>query len=178
MSSKINLEKIVFCPLSPELNVSEFSCANKELTEFLIDGTAFEYQKNHLAQTTCLLNEGKIVGYYSIMADALKLSGREKEKMFKENKRIRSYPALKIARLATDERYQGNGIGSLMVTVVKGFAVWLNENGVSIRFITVDSKKEVPEWYKQRGFIINQSEEEQKKRETISMRFDLYASVE
>ena len=176
MLSETDLKQIIFYPLSAKIDSGSFDCGDKDLNGFLRDD-ALGYQQDHLAFTTCLFHGDQFLAYYSVMADSLSLSTGEK-RLFRENKHLREYPALKIARLACQKSLKNNRLGSLITKVVKGFAVTLNDQGIAIRFITVDAYPEAIGFYEKCGFTINRSETEKKTLpHSISMRFDLYAPV-
>ena len=114
----------------------------------------------------------------SLIMDAIKLSGAEKE-LHNLKYPFRTIPAMKIAKLAVDirfsERYKG--IGTYMVEAAKGKALFCNEDYCAARFLTVDADiehdKGVLAFYKKNGFLPN-DELFNKNRKTISMRKDIY----
>lgn len=154
----IDHKQIVHCPLSEGIDTKAFDCEDFDLNDFL-KNDALGYQNAHLAFTTCLYHNNDLIAYYSVMADSLSLSTTEK-KTFRDNKRIREYPAIKIARLACRKDYKKKGIGKLITKVVKGFAVKLNDDGMAVRFITIDAYPKARGFYEKCGFVINQSGKE------------------
>ncbi len=55
--------------------------------------------------------------------------------------RYRQYPAVKIARLATDQSMRGRGLGQQLVDLAIGIAKLVVGERVGCRFVVVDSKK-------------------------------------
>src|SRR3546814_20053741 len=58
------------------------------------------------------------------------------------------YPAVKIARLAVDQRVQKMGLGEGLVNLAVGQAKNIICPAVGCRFITVDSKKQSVDFYR------------------------------
>ena len=166
---KIEAHRIKSHPLSTTIDVSSFDCDDQDLNGFLKDD-ALNYQNQGLAQTTCVFYDDKLIGYYAIAADALRLSIEEK-KFFHRKKRIKSYPAVKLARMAFLKEYCRKGLGTMMLHIIKGFAYEQNKKGLAIKFITVDAYKNALSFYEKNGFIKNN---EQEKEDTISMRHHLF----
>ena len=64
---------------------------------------------------------------------------------------FKSYPALKICRLATSKSCRGEGIGSMMIQTI--IASYRNESKAGCRFITVDAYADALPFYYKQGFI-------------------------
>lgn len=62
-----------------------------------------------------------------------------------------SYPAMKIARLAVDSRFERVGVGTYLLHAAIGKAVSISEN-VACGFVLVDSKKDAIGFYENKGF--------------------------
>ena len=98
-----------------------------------------------------------MVGYVTILADAINLQGELKEYFRQTGIFYRSLPALKIGRLCVSDDYLGRRIGTLMIE----FAIILAEKigkDIGLRFITTDAKrnpdprKDSIHFYKKFGF--------------------------
>ena len=63
---------------------------------------------------------------------------------------FKSYPALKICRLATDSRYRGEGIGAMLVNMI--IASYRKDSKAGCRFITVDAYSDALDFYFKQGF--------------------------
>jgi len=63
----------------------------------------------------------------------------------------RKYLAIKVARLGTSEKHQGNGIDSLMLREILALTIMVSEY-VGCRIITVDAKPESVGFYEKFGF--------------------------
>jgi GNAT superfamily N-acetyltransferase len=159
--------------LSADHGLSSFDCGDGELDDFL-RSDALGYQEQYLANTTLMLVDKDIAGYFSLAADAIRLSADEKDHG-EIHARLSHFPALKIARLAVHAESQGRGYGSLAVEYCVGLARHLNDehrhDGIACRFVTVDAYPDAVDWYRRFGFVENQARRS-KKRQTVSLRLD------
>ena len=167
------LGEISLVRLSSEHDVGSFKCTDEELCAFLVED-ALNYQSSYLANTTLVMVDGCIVAYFSLAADAINLDQDEKD-AGGITASFASFPALKIARLATDARRERRGYGSHAVKFCVGLARHLNNehrhDGIGCRFVTVDAYPSAEDWYTGFGFVRN-ARLMSKKRETVSMRLD------
>lgn len=86
-----------------------------------------------------------------------------------EGKKYRSYPAVKIGRLAVHSDYQKNGFGSQLLDYIKGMFITHNRTGC--QYITVDAYKDSLRFYEKNGF--KYFNERDKARDTRQMYFSL-----
>ena len=76
---------------------------------------------------------------------------------FPNEKRLKSYPAVKLCRLAVDKQAWGNQIGSGILDYIKSMFVINNKTGC--RFITVDAYLAAVPFYEKNGFrMMNQED--------------------
>ena len=167
----ITADQLEFRSLSAELDVSGFDCGDNDLNSFIKDD-ALQYQEQKIAQTTCLFFRDRLVAYFSVCSDAIRLSDEEKQ-AFPENKQIPSYPAIKLARMACVKDHQNCSLGKITLEIVIGMALSINKTGIACRYLTVDAYREREAWYAKRGFIKNESRPS--KGPMISMRKDIYS---
>lgn len=66
--------------------------------------------------------------------------------------RYESLPAVKIARLAVDERYRGQGIGEELVALAIAIAVDVIAPVIGCRFVVTDAKSQAVRFYERTGF--------------------------
>ena len=76
---------------------------------------------------------------------------RFRKQFFAQGKMFKSYPALKICRLATSKSCRGEGIGSMMIQTI--IASYRNDSKAGCRFITVDAYADALPFYYKQGFI-------------------------
>ena len=167
----ITADQLEFRSISADTDCSGFDCDDEDLNSFLRDD-AFQYQEQKIAQTTCLFFKGRLVAYFAVCNDSIRLSEDEKAK-FPENKQIPSYPAVKLARMACVKEHQRCGLGKIIIEIVIGMAVAINKNGVACRYVTVDAYRAKESWYEKRGFIRNQARSTN--GPTVSMRKDIFS---
>ena len=118
--------------LSSKHDLSNFSCGVEDLDEFLKED-ALEQQEKNLSVTYLAIYKNKILGYVSILADKV-----ECKKINKKSAIYSHYPAVKIGRLAVDEKYRNYGIGSaILISISKMIKEISNDVGIS--FITIDA---------------------------------------
>ena len=100
-----------FETLSLSKSCIDFECSIPEYNDYLTND-ALRSQNDHIALTWLLAEQstGKIASYMSLIMDAIKITGAEKE-LHNLNYPFRTIPAMKIAKLAVDnsfsEKYKG-----------------------------------------------------------------------
>lgn len=139
--------------------VTKFDCGDEDLNDFIITDVSL-YFKVRLATSYILENteNGDIIGYFSLAHDRISLTdfpsnsayNRFRKQFFAQGKMFKSYPALKICRLATDHKYRSEGIGTMIVNLI--VASYRNDSKAGCRFITVDAYTEALPFYYKQGF--------------------------
>lgn len=128
---------------------SEFSCGVPELDDF------FHYEipaciLHHYLAAYIVTISDEIVGVFTLMNDALMISGSEEKEDFIDDlqwelsesdidflTRQTSYPAINIGHLGVSSKWQGNNLGSIILTYVANtFADYKN---AGCQFLTVDA---------------------------------------
>ncbi len=138
---KIRLEELHIEIINSDHAVSDFKSYEQELVDFLIED-ALDNQQKKLSTTYLWFYKPKneLVGYVTVLADAINLQGELKEYFRQAGIFYRSLPALKIGRLCVSDNYSGRGIGTLMIE----FSIVLAEKigkDMGLRFITTDAKR-------------------------------------
>ncbi|MFA5347995.1 MAG: GNAT family N-acetyltransferase [Methanoregula sp.] len=153
-----------------------FKCKNPELRGFLIED-AYQNQLDHTSVTRLVFYDGRLVGYFTLVTDVIKkqqLEDGDGDPEFKYS----TYPALKIARLATHQEFERQKIGRGML--LKIFSIWIQLSAyIGCRIITVDAKPDAVEFYTKFGFhqaIIDMRKLE--KRESIPLYIDIHKELE
>lgn len=153
--------------ISNETDTSSFDCGDDDLNDFL-QSDALQNQEDWLSRTHILYStENLPVGYFTITLDTLhkgRLALSDKIADYPYQK----YPAVKLARLAVDRRFQNRGIGKLLMKHFFIAAYTLMKEGGG-RFITVDAKNSALGFYQRFGFRAVPS---QKNNEIVSMYLD------
>ena len=162
--------------LTPDSDIKPFKCADDDLNEFLFDD-AKHFQKELMAVTYLLeyMEQNKTAAYFSLLADKITFNPDEKGIWNKLNrnipnqKRRRSYPAVKIGRLAVNEDFSGQGLGTFILDNIK--YAFANVKRLGCRFVTVDALSSAVDFYKKNGFRF--FTEQDANEETRLMFFDL-----
>ena len=113
--------------LSEDTEISSFESEDKDLNDFLRND-AKNYLKSLLAVTYLLQVGDETVAYFSLSNDSLIKNDGERpawnriNRAISNEKRRRTYPAVKIGRLAIDRKYAGMGLGSHIILAIRGVA--------------------------------------------------------
>ncbi|MFE6075790.1 hypothetical protein ACFVQB_15060 [Paenibacillus sp. NPDC057886] len=171
------VEQFSLVNLTEGYRLNDFDCSIPEYVEFLCN-EALMHQELNLSRTYLLINKwnADVVAYMSLISDSIKLKQDERDVYFQGEISFPSYPAMKIAKLAVNDRHAAEikNIGSLMIELARGIAEDINES-VACRFITVDAdthnNPSVNEFYQKNQFVPNHS---YKPGRTLSMRLNIY----
>lgn len=146
--------------LSTQETIESFNCGDDDLNDFILNEAQL-YSKARLAVSYVIeKRESKqVVGFFSLANDRVSLSdfenktefNRFRKKRFVNDKRIKSYPAVKIGRLGIDISAKGQSLGTFIIDFIKSYFVYDNKSGC--RFITVDAYLEALPFYLKNGFI-------------------------
>ncbi|MDY0387784.1 MAG: GNAT family N-acetyltransferase [Methanolobus sp.] len=143
--------KFSISPLSERNDVLSFCCQNKDLNDFL-KNDALGNQEQLISKTYVCYYQKDFAGYFTLTTDTMKVKYIDDSDCV-DGFPYSRYPAVKIARLATDKRFEGRGIGSYMLFAAIGLAQRVADL-TGCRYITVDSKPESIGFYTKYGFKI------------------------
>lgn len=138
--------------------VESFDCGDADLNDFILNESPL-YRKEFIAVSYVATNDEKgIIGYFSLANDRVSLSdfedktafNRFRRHRFVNEKRLKSYPAVKICRLGIDKSAKGYGLGSELLLFIKSYFIENNKTGC--RFITVDAYAAAVPFYIKNGF--------------------------
>lgn len=175
-----------FRPLSDGERVESFDCGDADLNDFIVN-MAHLYQQEMLAVTYVIEEAAtkKILAYFSLMNDKISLSefenktefNRFRKRRFVNAKRLTSYPALKIGRLAVSKEAKELNLrlGSAILNWIKiSFtnSSFVNIHKTGCRFLTVDAYVDAIPFYEKNDFeAITESDKED--RHTRLLYYDL-----
>lgn len=126
-------------------SVKSFDCGDTDLNDFILNAAPL-YRDELLAVSYVMEDEdGKTLAYFSLANDKVALSdfesktefNRFRKHRFNNEKRLKSYPAVKICRFAVDMSARNLHIGSQLIRFIKLYFRTNNKTGC--RFITVDA---------------------------------------
>ena len=138
--------------ISTEHDRAKFDCGSPELNAYL-NNIARQHMVKGISRTFVLTeSEGssRIIGFYSLCA--CEIASEKMPKAFAK-KYPRKIPAAKLARLAVDKAYQGNGFGSVLLVDSFKRIIAVSENLGIVGFF-VDAKDDMAvSFYMKFGFI-------------------------
>lgn len=132
--------------LSKNHSRDSFDCGNSFLNEFL-KKYALQNQNRYYVGTTYIIsnNEKNVIAYITLSGLSIKKA------ILKEKYPYEELPALLIARLAVDKKYQKKGLGKILLTFAIKKALKQAEE-VGCIGILVDAKEEAISFYEKYGF--------------------------
>ena len=132
-------------------DLSGFSCRNAVFTRYLTERAGQDMRRR--AATVVLMRrsgEAAVIGYYTISAFGIALADLNPT-MQKRLPRYPVVPSVLIGRLAVDERYEGKGLGRILLVDALERAARLD---VAVWGVVVDAIDEAAaRFYQKFGFI-------------------------
>jgi len=110
--------------------------------------------KEKIAVTYLCFYENELVGYFSWLTDAIEIKGKDKKVFKKIGMNYRTYPAVKLGRLAIDKKYVKSGAGSYLVKTMLENVIFFSKI-IGCRFVTVDAYPGAKTFYKKIGFKVS-----------------------
>lgn len=148
---QISLDELHVEYLRKRHDVSLFRCSNDDLNDFL-KSDAKKSQEELISRTYLCFWQDSTLGYLTLATDTIEVKLIEKDDGV-DGYPYSRYPAIKIARLAVDERFEGCGIGRFLLFWASGKVFQLSRE-VGCRYITLDSKRESLGFYEKFGFKV------------------------
>ena len=146
--------------LEPNFAVKYFDCGDADLNDFILNRAAM-FQKYLLSVSYAYANPetGCILAYCSLANDKVAITDFKdktefnrfrKKQGFPNEKRLKSYPAVKLCRLGVDSSAKGQQIGTTVLDYIK--SMFVIENKTGCRFLTVDAYLDAVPFYVKNGF--------------------------
>lgn len=154
----------------------EFSCGDEDLDDFL-RSDALRLQDQNVARTFVAWYDGELVGYVSLLTDAIQLKTGERKKLQLTHRDHPVVPALKVGRVGVSVRSREHlrGVGTALIRFAYYQATTLAECA-GCRLLTLDAYPQSVGFYEKLGFVRNKSEEQPSTTpQNISMRLDVFA---
>jgi hypothetical protein len=132
-----------------ETNLALFKCDSK--LESFFKNDAKDTEEELIAKTYFLHNKDIIeplVGF-CISNNAIN-ANIDLDMGIQHNARYKAYPAVLIGRFATHDKHSGYGYGKLVLDLIKNWLLTNNKTGC--RFIVVDARIEIADFYRKSGF--------------------------
>ncbi len=136
--------------LAAEDDRSQFACGDIELDRFFQRYAGRNQFRHHIGSTYVAVLDGSIAGFVTVSpgemtADTIAMALKKKLPAY-------PIPILRIARLAVDMRFQGRGIGKLMLRAMFELALELRDR-VGCAGVVVDAKAGAVNFYQRLGFM-------------------------
>lgn len=147
--------------LKKKEKVKSFDCGDSDLNDFILNESPL-YRQTLLAVSYIVankLNNYAASAYFSLANDRISISdfenktefNRFRKRRFVNEKRLKSYPAVKICRLGVHLQEKGIRMGSFLIDFIKSYFVVNNKTGC--RFLTVDAYAKAVPFYLKNGFL-------------------------
>lgn len=162
--------------------IDAFDCQDEDLNDFILNEAVF--YRNALLSVTYIVEDKttrEVLAYFSLSNDKISISdfesktefNRFRKHKFVNVKRLRSYPAIKIGRLAIAKSAQRQSIGTYLLEFIEDYFIVDNKSGC--RFVTVDAYADaIPFYIKNNYQFLNNDDED---KETRVMYFDLASLI-
>ncbi|MBR6455001.1 MAG: GNAT family N-acetyltransferase [Fibrobacter sp.] len=158
---RVNKSSLDFIRLQSSNKFKSFDCGDADLNDFILNRATL-FDKHMLAVSyACIdINDtSRPLAYFSLANDKIATSdfasmtefNRFRRKQgFPNEKRLKSYPAVKLCRLAVDICAKNQKLGTQVLNYIKSMFVIHNKTGC--RFITVDAYLAAVPFYEKNGF--------------------------
>jgi GNAT superfamily N-acetyltransferase len=137
--------------LEPTDDRTRFRSGNVDLDRFFVRYAGQNQFRHHIGTTYVAIDDrGEIVGFATVAASELTTATLPESK----RKRLPAYPlpVLRLARLAVDERYQGQGVAHTLLRAVFVLAHRMATD-IGCVGVVVDVKPDAVGFYEKLGFI-------------------------
>lgn len=170
--------------MKPNERVETFHCGDNDLDDFIINESR-AYLDTMIAVTYLVVDkkdDQQVVAYFSLANDKLSVSdfnsnsefNRFRKRKFIHEKRLRSYPAVKLCRLGVTSSLKGKGVGSILIKFL--VTLYLTSSRAGCRFVTVDAYQEAVSFYERNSFVKLSSKLTE--NTTVPMYFDLKSTYQ
>jgi GNAT superfamily N-acetyltransferase len=155
MSEKLTWDLVDIVKLEEDTEITSFESEDKDLNDFLRND-AKNYLKSLLAVTYLLQIGDETVAYFSLSNDSLIKNDGDRpawnriNRTISNDKRRRTYPAVKIGRSAIDRKYAGMGLGSRIILAIR--EIYNTPQQAGCRFLTVDAYRNALAFYQKNRF--------------------------
>ncbi|MBQ8888571.1 MAG: GNAT family N-acetyltransferase [Bacteroidaceae bacterium] len=160
--------------------IKSFDCGDADLNDFIITEAPL-YRKALLAVTYVMRHKetDQIIGYFSLANDRVSVTdfkdktefNRFRRCRFVNEKRLKSYPAVKLCRLGVKQSMHGKKIGRFLLNFIKSY--FLDDNKTGCRFLTVDAYPNAVPFYEKNDFLPLRNDDEPLDIPTQLLFFDL-----
>lgn len=157
VNERIDISQLHISRLEEGEMIESFDCGDADLNDFILREAPF-YQEALLTTTYVARVKNDTLAYFSLANDRVSLGdfdsktefNRFRKHRFVNEKRLKSYPAVKVCRFAVNRCYAGSGIGTILMDFIKVY--FLQNNKTGCRFVTVDAYLAAISFYEKNHF--------------------------
>lgn len=140
----------LLAPLDAEHNRVEFNSTSEPLNRYLREQVTQDIRRRVAACFVALADEHRIAGYYTLASASLLLTDLPASTE-KKLPRYPTVPAVRMGRLAVDQAFKGQGLGSALLADALYRAA---HSEIAAFALIVDARnKEAADFYLHHGFI-------------------------
>jgi GNAT superfamily N-acetyltransferase len=142
--------------------ISNFSCTNQKLNNYLKDNAYNHCVKDGVSKTYFIINNNVVLSYITLTLDIIALIDKEDLTQVEIYNKYKNHcnlgngyhfpiPAIKIARLATDQNHVKKGYAAILfqLSEIKAYITQFHEG---CKLITVDAENDAIRFYEKMGF--------------------------
>ncbi|RZU99162.1 GNAT family N-acetyltransferase [Spiribacter vilamensis] len=137
-------------------NTKSLSLGDPEFTPLkaFLKNEAADFHRRNVAKSYVAVDEShRVRGYITLICSQVQIAqAHHRPEGNKGPIAYKSLPSIKVARLATDKRYQGSGLGRSLLDLALAIALGDIMPAVGCRFLVVDAKKPSVGFYLKYGF--------------------------
>lgn len=135
---------------------SRFDCGAPALNRYLAE-TASQHETRNITRTFCGEIDGVLSGYYALTNATVDVSALPPDVIKKYKLPTHQLPVVRLARLAVDSRFQGQGLGQILLVDAMARVIRVAELSGCMG-LTVDAKDDKAAGYYE-GFGFRQAPE-------------------
>lgn len=139
--------------LDKKHNREEFDCGKELLNNYLKTQAGQDIKRKLSACFVLSENETNIQGYYTLSNNSISLSNFPEQIQKKLPKSYNSIPTTLLGRLAIDKKYQGQGIGKMLLIDALKRSYELSQEIASLAVVVDPIDEEAEKFYKKYDFI-------------------------
>lgn len=151
-------DEFVVNRLAVDYQIKPFDCGDPDLNEFLHNDARL-YLREHLAVTYVVETAEDTIAYFSVQNDKISLEDFPSNNQFNKARKCiprakmhKSYPAVKVGRLAVSAKFQGQRFGPRILDYLKMLFTYNNRTGC--RFMLVDAYTNKIKFYEDQKFVL------------------------
>lgn len=135
---------------------SQFDCGTPALNSYLAE-TASQHEARNITRSFCAETDGALSGYYALTNASVDVGALPPDVIKKYKLPTHLLPVVRLARLAVDNRFQGQGIGQTLLVDAMARVIRVAELSGCMG-LTVDAKDDKAAGYYE-GFGFRQAPE-------------------